>query len=188
MDTGAATGLWLPEGTEKLLAQASVAIGRFAVLVYGTACVANGIAGREFLGIFGIAFVQRNEGLTGVDILDQVVDFLYVVALIAPKSALPKGKSIVGGGEYLLNNSRIRRIGRGGQFVKRQTGNTVRPHMVFISPVKLITSLVMPVGCGMNAQSTVRVRLWMVLWLKLSGGKSKQYESVDSFEQRCWIL
>ncbi len=78
---------------------------------------------------------------------------------------------MVGGGEYLLNNSRIRRIGRGSQFVKRQAGNAVHQHMVFISPVKLIPSLVMLVGCGMNAQSAVRVGFGMVLWLELIRGK-----------------
>jgi len=51
--------------------------------------IANGIASREFLGIFGIAFVQRDEGLAIVDIHDQVVDFPYIVALITQESTLP---------------------------------------------------------------------------------------------------
>ncbi len=68
MVTGAAAGFRLSEGTAKLLAQASMSIGCFAVLVHGKARVANGIANREFLGIFGIAFIQRDEGLTVVDI------------------------------------------------------------------------------------------------------------------------
>ncbi len=169
--TGAAAGFGLPEGAAELLAQASVAIGCLAILVHGKARVANRIAGREFSGIFGIAFVQRDEGLTVVYILDQVVDFLYVVALIAQKSALLKGKGVVGSGEYLLNDSRIRRVGRGGQLVKRQTGNAVHQHMVFISPVKLISSLVVLVGCGMNTQSAVRVGFGMVLRLELIRGK-----------------
>ncbi len=74
--TGAAPWFGLPERAAKLLAQTSVSIGRLAVLVHGEAPIANGIASREFLGIFGIAFVHRNESLTIVDILDQVVDFL----------------------------------------------------------------------------------------------------------------
>ncbi len=44
-----------------------MSIGRLAVLVHGQARVANRIANREFLGMFGIAFVQRNESLAIVD-------------------------------------------------------------------------------------------------------------------------
>ncbi len=86
--TGAAAGFGLPERAAKLLAQASVAVGRLAVFVHDKARTADEIAGGEFLGGFGIAFVQRNESLTIVVmwyILDQVVDFFHVAALITPK-------------------------------------------------------------------------------------------------------
>ncbi len=57
MVTGTDARLGLAKGTAEFLAGASVIRG-FAVLVHGKARVANGIANREFLGIFGIAFVK----------------------------------------------------------------------------------------------------------------------------------
>ncbi len=164
--TGTDTGFGLPEGTAEFLAGASVIRG-FAVLVHGKTRIANRVAGRQLLRILCVALVERYESIAIVDILNQVVDFLYVIALITQETALLNGKGMVGVGEYLLNNSRIRRIGRGGQFVKRQTGNTVHQHMVFISPVKLIAPLVMLVGRSVYAQSAVRVSFGMVLRLEL---------------------
>lgn len=167
MVTGAATGFRLPERTAKLLAQASMAIGSLSILVHGKARIANGVAGRQFLRGLCIAFVQRDHSISPVDVFYQVIDGFHIVAFVAQEGALMKGKGMIGAGEYLLNNSGIRHIGGGSQLIKRQTGNAVHQHMVFVSPVELITPLIVLVGCGVDAQGAVRVNFGMVFRLEL---------------------
>ena len=86
----------------------------FSVLVHSKASIADRIVGREFFWAFCIALVQWDLGIFLVDILYQVIDCFHIAALIAQKSTLPKGKNIVGSGEYFLINGRIRRIGGSG--------------------------------------------------------------------------
>ena len=140
-----------------------MAIGSLTILVHGKTHIANGVAGRQFLRGLCIAFVQRNHSISPVDIFYQVIDSFHIVALVAQEGTLLKGKGMIGTSEYLLNSSGIRHIGGGSQLIKRQTGNAVHQHMVFVSPVELITPLVVLVGCGVDTQSAVRMSEQLVI-------------------------
>ena len=81
---------------------------------------------------------------------------LCVVAFVTQEGALPERQDRVGGSS---------------PFIERQSGNTVHQHMVFVSPVKLITAFVVLAGGGMNAQGAVRVDFGMALRLEFVFGK-----------------
>ncbi len=148
-----------------------MSIGCLSILVHGKARITEGIAGREFFRVFCIALVQWDHGVSLVDIFYQIINCFHVVALVTQEGTLLKGESLVGGSKYVLNNGRIRHIGGRSQFIKGQTGNAVHQHMVFVSPVKLITPFIVLVGRGMNTQRTVWVGFWVVFGLELVFGK-----------------
>ena len=146
-------------------------IGCLSILVHGKARITEGIAGREFFRVFCIALVQWDHGVSLVDVFYQIINCFHVVALVTQEGTLLKGESLVGSGEDFLNDGGISRIGGSGKFIERQIGNAVHQHMVFVSPVKLITPFIVLVGRGMNTQRTVWVGFWVVFGLELVFGK-----------------
>ena len=48
---------------------------------------ANGMTAEKLLRIFGVALVKRDCSFTEISILDDVVDFFYVIGFISRKSA-----------------------------------------------------------------------------------------------------
>lgn len=96
--TGATAGFGLPEGTAKLLAQTSIAIGCFSILVHGKTRIANGIASLQLLRVFCVPFIERDHRIPFVDFLDKVVNIPGIVALIVQEGTLPKRQNGIGGG------------------------------------------------------------------------------------------
>ena len=169
--TGAAVGFGLAERTTELLARTAMAIGSLTIFVHGKAGVAEGIAGRKFFRVFCIAFVQWNDSFTPADVFYQVVEGGHIIGFVTQEGTLLKRDEMVGSGKYFPRNGRIRHIGGGSQFIKGQAGNAVHQHMVFVSPVKLISPLIVLIGGGMNARRTVRIGFGMVFWFELIFGK-----------------
>ena len=160
--TRTAVGFGMTERAAEFLADSSLVKG-FPVLVHGQPGGANQTAGGQLVGVLGIALIQRNNGLALIDVLHQIVDRFCIVALVTKECTLPEGQNSVSSGEYLLHDGGIRRVSWGSQFIERQTGNAVHQHMVFVTPVKLILSFVVLVGCRVNAQGAVRVSFGVVL-------------------------
>ena len=163
--TGAAARLGKPEGTAELLADSSVVKG-FPVLVHGQPGRADQTVGGGLIRVLGIALSQRNNGVAFVGILHQVVDRFGIIGFVAQERTLPKGQDRIGRGKNIGNNAGIRCVGGSGQFIKRQTGNTVHQHMVLVTPIKFITPFAMLVRRGLNAQGAVGVGFWMILRLE----------------------
>lgn len=78
---GAGARFGLPEGAAKFLACASVVRG-FSIFVHGKASVAKEIANRQLFRVFDIVFVQRDNGVSLIDIFYQVIDGFHIVALV----------------------------------------------------------------------------------------------------------
>ena len=142
--TGAVFGL--AKRTAKLLAQAAMTIGSLPVFVHGKTRIAEGIASREFLWVFCIALVQGNYGVSVVDIFYQIVDRVHIVALVTQEGTLLKRNGTAGGSKYFGHNGGIRHIGRGSQFIKRQTGNAIHQNVIFVAPVKFMPLFIVLVG------------------------------------------
>ena len=136
----------MAERAAKLLAQTAMTIGSFTVLVHGKARIAEGMAGRELLRMFRVALVQRDDGITLADIFYQVADSIHIAALITQEGTLLKRKGTAGGSKYVWHNGGIRRIGRGSQFIKRQTGNAVHQNVIFVAPVKFMPLFIVLIG------------------------------------------
>ena len=167
---GANAGSGLTEGTAEFLANPSV-VGGFSVLVHGETGLADGIANRELLWVFCAALVEGNHSFPLIDVFNQVVDSSHVVALIAQEGTLSDGQDGIGSGEDVRDDRGVCHVGRRGQFVERQTGNTVHQHMVFVSPVERIPPLAVLVGGGMDAKSAIRVCFGVILRLELVFGE-----------------
>jgi len=112
-------GLGLTKETAEFQADAYV-IGDFAVFVHGKARIINGVANREFLGIFGVAFVQRDGGLTAINDFRQMLDIFWIVALATQKGTLLKWQDGIGGREDIRCNRNVCHIGVRGQFIEGQ--------------------------------------------------------------------
>lgn len=87
----------------------------------------------------------------------------------------------VGSGKNLSCNRGIHHIGGRGQPIQRQTGNTVYQNMTFVAPVKLVSSLIVLIGRGMDAQRTVRVAFGVILLGKPSHFMTRNAQSMASF-------
>ena len=116
MAAGTAASFRLAERTTKLLAGAPIVRG-FPILVHSKARITNGIASWKFLRVFRVVLIERDNGLTVVNVLHQMVDILHIVALITQEGTLPEGQDGVGGGEDFLHNGGIGCIGGGRQLI-----------------------------------------------------------------------
>ena len=163
-------GFGLSERTAEFLS-GSTMVGGFSVLVHRKTRFTDGIACRQLFGGFRSPLIQRDNGISPVNILYQIVDRFRVIALVADEGTLFDGQDSVGGVEDILHNSGIRDVGGSGQFIEGQPGDTVHQHMVFVTPVELVTPFIMLVRCGMDTQGAVRIGLGVVLWLEFILGK-----------------
>ena len=150
--TGTNAGSGLAEGTAEFLAGASV-IRCFSVLVHGKARVTDWIARGEYFAALSDALFERDKGFAGINRFHGIVDVLRVIALIGKERALPQGDRLVSCGEDVGSNSGIHNVGWRRQFIQGQPGDTVYQHMALVTPVELITPLVVLVGSGMNPQA-----------------------------------
>ena len=80
--------------------------------------------------VFSLALFERNKGFAGIDRFHSIVDILRVVALIRREGTLLQRDDLVGCGEDVNSNGGIRSVGRCGQLIQRQTGDTVHQHTV----------------------------------------------------------
>lgn len=166
--TGTGSRAGLSERAAKFLAEAIFAsVKNRSILSHGKASVADKAARGQFVRVLGIAFIQWDHGVTLINVPYQIVDILCVVAFVTQKCTLPERQNSVGGSEYLLHDGGIRHVGGSGRFIERQTGDAVHQHMIFVSPVKLVTAFVMLVGSGMDVQGAVRVGFGLILRLEL---------------------
>lgn len=164
--TGTNAGSGLAEGTAEFLAGASV-IRCFSVLVHGKARVTDWIARGEYFAALSDALFERDKGFAGINRFHGIVDVLRVIALIGKERALPQGNRLVSCGEDVGSNSGIHNVGWRCQFIQGQPGDTVYQHMALVTPVELITPLVVLVGSGMNPQSTIWIAFRVMFFGKL---------------------
>ena len=61
-------------------------IGKLPVLVHSKTRFTNRVTAWQLLWVFSIAFVKRDCAFTEINVLDGIVDFLYVVSFIGNKS------------------------------------------------------------------------------------------------------
>ena len=138
---GALAGLGIAERTTILLPSPSFA-SRLAVLVHGQTRVADGVARGKLGGIFGVALIQRDDGVTVVEVLYRVVDVLFIVSLVANEGAFVDGKYGCGSGHDILGDGSVMDTGGRCKLIKRQAGDTVDEDMVLVAPVVLEVLLV----------------------------------------------
>lgn len=81
MIAGTLRGFGLTEGTAEFLPESTVAVRGFPVLTHSKTGLTNEIAGREFLGILGVAGIERNDRFSVIDVFYGVVDHPGIVAL-----------------------------------------------------------------------------------------------------------
>jgi hypothetical protein len=167
MIAGTLRGFGLTEGTAEFLPESAVTIRGFPILAHSKTGLANGIAGREFLGILGIAGIEGNDSFSVIEVFYGVVNHPGVVALVTKEGTLLDGDDVIGCGEDLFYNRDIRNISGCGQFIERQAGNAVYKDMVLIAPVILEFLFVVLVGGSMNAEGAVRIRFGVVVLAEL---------------------
>lgn len=83
-------GFGLAEGAAEFLAGSAI-VKSFPVLVHGQTSGTKEPAGRQFIGVLCIAFVQWDNGFSLVNILHQIVDRFHVIALVAQEGTLLNG-------------------------------------------------------------------------------------------------
>lgn len=133
--------LGIAEGTTELLPQSPLA-ARFAVLVHGETGFADGIAGREFGRIFGVALVERNHGVTVIKFPYCVVNMFFVIRLVADEGAFIDGKHRFCSGEDILGDGSVVDVGRGCQLIEWQSGDAVNKNVVLVTPEEFAVLLV----------------------------------------------
>ena len=158
---GANTGLGLAERAAEFL-PGTMIVGSFAILVHGEACLADRIADRKRFRGFCTAWIERDKSLALIDRFYGVVDAFHIVALVGKEGAFLQRDRLIRGREDLSGDGGIGDIARRGQFVERQTGDTVHQHMALVAPVERIPPLIVLVGGRMDAQSAVQVAFGVV--------------------------
>ena len=138
-------GFGLPEGTAELLAGTAL-IRSFAVLVHGEIGRTKKVAGRELGRVFGIPLVDRNNGITLINVVDSVVDGFDIIALVSDEGAFADGNDFVGGFEDIKGNRGVDDIGGRGDLIDRQTGDAVSEDVIFVAPIEFTLLLVVLVG------------------------------------------
>lgn len=150
-----------------------------AVLVHCQTSLTNRIAGGDPFHVLRVALIQGNNRFSVVDIPNQIVDCLDVIAFICKKSAFLQRKGLVCCFQNQLNDIGISNICRRSQFIEGQAGDTVHQNVAFISPIEFIILLIVLIGCRVNTECAIRVAGRMVffaefillegLWIVLCG-------------------
>lgn len=135
-------GFGIAERTAELLPQSTLTT-RFAVFMHGEASFADGIAGREPGGIFGVALVKRNNGVAAIKLPHCAVNVFFVIGLVADEGALIDGKCHFRSGKDILGDGSIVDVGWRCQFIERQAGDAVNKNVVFVTPVEFVVFLTM---------------------------------------------
>ena len=144
----------------------------FAVLceltvpVHGKARFADRRPTRQLGGRLCVTLVERNNALSVIKFPDGVVDGLDVIGIISNERAFLHRQIAVGFLEGIQRHSRVCHISGGGQLTKRKPCDAVYQHMAFVAPIELIIAFIVLIGSGMNAQSTVFIRLWLIFRVK----------------------
>ena len=154
-------GFGLAEGAAEFLPSTMI-IGGFSILVHSQSGLTDRITGRKCLGIFCVAWIERDKYLALIDRFYGIVDAFCIVALVGKEGAFFQRNRLIRGREDLSGDGGIGDIARRGQLVERQAGDAVHQHMAFVSPVELIPPLIVLVGGRMDAQSAVRVAFGVV--------------------------
>ena len=132
-------GVGVSEVAAVFLPQTAFA-SRFTVLLHGKAGVTDRIAGSKSRCFSGVAFVQRNDRLAVVGVPDRVVNMLCVIPLVADEGAFLYGDHFICALQHGFDHGRIRNVGRCGQFVDGQAGDTVQEDMILVSLVEFVVS------------------------------------------------
>lgn len=136
---------------------------RFAVFAHGQASCTQDISYREFLWIFCVALIERNDCLPVVDFLNDFVDAFGIVGFISKKSTLGKREKCVGTFQNFRSHGAVGDIRRGGHLEQGQPRNAVHQNVIFVAPVELGALLILLIGGRMNAKTAVRVIDGMVI-------------------------
>lgn len=171
MIAGTLRGFGLTEGTAEFLPESAVTIRGFPILAHSKTGLANGIAGRELLGILCVSGIEGNDSFSVIEVFYGVVNRPGVVALVTKEGTLLDGDDVIGCGEDLFYNRDIRNISGCGQFIERQTGDTVHQDMAFVSPVEFETAFIVLIGGGMDAQAAIGITFGRVIFGKPVLGK-----------------
>ncbi len=185
---GASSRFGLPERAAEFLADAVfVSVKNLSIFSHGKTSIADKAFRGQFVWVLGIALIQRDNGIALVDILHQVVDRFHIVTLVAQKGTFVERQNGIGSGKYPLHNGRIRHVSGGGQLIERQAGNTVHQHMVLVAPVKLNPSLIVLIGCGVNAQGAVRVGFGVVCRIEFTCSEGFRIVLLRICRNRCRV-
>ena len=98
----------------------SAIVKRLPIFVHGQASGTKESSSGQFIWVLCIAFIQRNNSFSIVNVFHQIIDRFDVIALISQEGTLLKRQGAVGSGENFLNNGGIHHIGGGSQFVEGQ--------------------------------------------------------------------
>ena len=145
----------------------------FAVLceltvpVHGKARFADWCPTRQLGGRLCVSLVERDDALSVIKPPDGVVDGLDIIGFIPNERAFLHRQIAVGFLEDIQRHGRICHISGGGQLTKRRPCDAVHQHMAFVSPIELIIAFIVLIGSGMDTQSTVFIRLWLIFRVKL---------------------
>ena len=160
-------GFGLAEGAAEFLPSTMI-IGGFSILVHSQSGLTDRITGRKCLGIFCVAWIERDKYLALIDRFYGIVDAFCIVALVGKEGAFFQRNRLIRGREDLSGDGGIGDIARRGQLVERQAGDAVHQHMALVPPVELIPALIVLVGGRVDAEGAVRVAFRVVFLRKLA--------------------
>ena len=135
----------------------------FAVFAHGQASFTQDISHWEFLLVFCIAFVEQDDCLPMVDVLDNLVDAFGVVGFIGKKGTRGKREKSVG---TFQGYRKPPCCWRHPPLWSSRTGAVQKynhQNVIFVSPVELGTLLILLIGGRMNAKATVQVVCGMII-------------------------
>lgn len=151
----------------------AIFLSGFAVLceltvpVHGKASFADRRPTRQLGRRLCVSLVERDDALSVIKLPEGVVDGLDVIGFIPNERAFLHRQIAVGFLEDVQRHGRVCHISGGGQLTKRKPRDAVYQHMAFVAPIELILAFIVLIGSGMNTQSTVFIRLWLIFRVKL---------------------
>lgn len=164
--TGTFTGCRAFEGAAKFLTSPAT-VKSFSIVVHGESSIAERGAGGQLLGVLGVTGIDGDKTLALKFIMDGVVNGLNIKSGITDEIAFPDGEESVGFAQHIHTDHMVEDIGGGGHLKQGKAGDGVAEHMILVAPIKLVILVAVLVGCGVNAQSAVPVRLWLILLAEL---------------------
>ena len=138
-----------------------------SVPVHGKASFADRCPTRQLGGRLCVSLVERNDALSVIKLPDGVVDGLDVIGFIPNERAFLHRQIAVGFLEDVQRHGRICHISGGCQLTKRKPCDAVYQHMAFVAPIEFIIAFIVLIGSGMDTQSAVFIRLWLIFRVKL---------------------